>query len=253
VQARRAVLQQEFQGGVHRLGTDEVVVVQDQQHLAPVGLGGQLVDQRRHQPFKRRRGRWVEHRGDLVGEPRPYPVQRGGDMAPEPCRVVVTLVQRQPGDRPPAGLDPMGQQAGLAEPGRRADQQQPPRQPVVKLLQQAWARHEAGLRAGQVQLGGQQPVRSAGIGVGRGRSGRFGHRALPRRRKAPGWDTGGRAHCRRWPQGAEPSAPAYAAASPSRIQGCRVEGACGCHPDATFGYRAAWPGAQKFTPNGTSG
>jgi hypothetical protein len=118
------MLQQEPKRRVHCLGVDQVVVVQDQQHLAR--LGGELVDQGRDQPLKRRRGGRAEQRGDLLGDPRARPVQRGDHMPPEPRRVVVAAVQRQPGHRPPAAAGPVGQQAGLAEPRRRAHQQQPP-------------------------------------------------------------------------------------------------------------------------------
>src|SRR5207244_904354 len=44
VQARRQVLNQELKRRVHRLGLDQVVVVNDQQDLIPGRLGGQLVD-----------------------------------------------------------------------------------------------------------------------------------------------------------------------------------------------------------------
>jgi len=75
---------------MHRLGVDQVVVVQDQHHL--VGLGSQLVDQDRHQPLERRRGRRAEQWGDPLGDPGPHRVQRGEDVAPEPRRVVVGFV-----------------------------------------------------------------------------------------------------------------------------------------------------------------
>ena len=51
-QARRQVLQQERHRLVHRPGIDQVVVIQDQQHLIRAGAGGQLVDQDRHQPLR---------------------------------------------------------------------------------------------------------------------------------------------------------------------------------------------------------
>jgi hypothetical protein len=178
-QDRRPVLQQESERGVHRLGVDQLVVVQDQQHLARTGLAGQLVDQGRHQPLEGRRGRRAEQRGELPGDPGTHLVQRGHHMAPEPRRVVVASVQRQPGDRPPALPGPVGQQSGLAEPGRSADQHQPPRQPLVESPGQPWAGQEARLQAWQVQLGGQQPIRSAGARRPEGRCGRISHRALP--------------------------------------------------------------------------
>ncbi|HXZ71885.1 MAG TPA: hypothetical protein VEH31_13610 [Streptosporangiaceae bacterium] len=38
---------------MHLLGVDQVVIVEDQQHPAVTGLGGQLVDQGCHQPVER--------------------------------------------------------------------------------------------------------------------------------------------------------------------------------------------------------
>ncbi len=69
VQSRRQMLNQELNGRVHELAADQVVVVQDQHHLVLAGLGGQLVDQRRHQPLKRRRRRRAEQRAGQLPDP----------------------------------------------------------------------------------------------------------------------------------------------------------------------------------------
>ena len=148
---------------MHRLGVDQVVVVQDQQHLAVAGLGGQLVDQRRHQPLEGCRRRRAQQRADPLPDPRPRPVQRGNHVPPEPHRVVVGCVQRQPGHRAVARRDPVGQQGRLAGPGRGAHQDQPPRQPLIERPRQPRARHEPRPRARHVQLGRQQHIRP-GIG-----------------------------------------------------------------------------------------
>ena len=55
-QLRRPVLQQEPQRRMHRLETDQVIVIQHQRPLAGTGPGGQLVDQRRYQPLERHPG-----------------------------------------------------------------------------------------------------------------------------------------------------------------------------------------------------
>ena len=68
VQARRQVLQQERQRHVHRPGVDQVIVIQDQQHLA-VGPGGQVVDQRRHQPLERCQRRRPQQQAALSPTP----------------------------------------------------------------------------------------------------------------------------------------------------------------------------------------
>ena len=92
-QALRQVLEQERQRGVHRLGVDQVVVVEDQHYLFLARLGSQLVDQSRHQPLKGPRGRRAEQRASVPGYPRAHRVQRSDDMPPEPRRVVVSGVQ----------------------------------------------------------------------------------------------------------------------------------------------------------------
>jgi hypothetical protein len=54
-QPRRLVLEQEPERGVHQLGADHVIVIQDQQQrLICVRLAGYLVDQGRHQRLERR-------------------------------------------------------------------------------------------------------------------------------------------------------------------------------------------------------
>ena len=119
VQRGRQVVQQELQRPVHLRRVDQVVVVDDQRHV--VGCRGELVDQRRHGRGERRRRGAGDQRTDPLGDPGPHPVQRGGDVAPEPHRVVVARVQRQPGDRPPVGAAP-SRPAGSTcrtRPGRR--------------------------------------------------------------------------------------------------------------------------------------
>jgi hypothetical protein len=99
------VLDQERERLVHLLRSDHVVVIEDQQQL----LRGQFVDQRRDQGLERRwRGR-AEQRSDTFADSRTVRVERGHDMTPEPGRVVVPRVQRQPCDRVPAALGPVRQ------------------------------------------------------------------------------------------------------------------------------------------------
>ena len=151
-QARWQVLQQERHRLVHRASVDQVVVVQDQQHLIPARLDGQLVDQGRHKPVKRTRGRRPEQRAQVPGDPGPGPVQRSDHVAPEPGRVVVAGVQAQPRHRPPAAAGPVGQQRRFAESRRSANQHPPPRQALAERPHQARARHKARLRPRHVQL-----------------------------------------------------------------------------------------------------
>ena len=139
---------------MHLLGVHQVVVVEDQQQLVLARLDGQLVDQGRHHPLKRG-PQLAEQRGDPLADPRPRPVQRANHMPPEPHRVVVARVQRQPRHPAIARPDPVGQQHRLAEPGRGAHQDQPPGQPLAERPRQPLRRHEPRPRAGHMQLGGQ--------------------------------------------------------------------------------------------------
>ena len=153
-----------------------MVVVEDQQQVVLAGLIGQPVDQRRHQRLERHRRRRAEQRAQPLGDSGPRPVQRGDSMAPEPRRVVVARVQRQPPNRPPATAGPVGQHRRLTEPGRGANQDELPRQPLAERLDQARARHKSRLQAGHVQLGGQQHILPGHGNPGRGRHGLVSHR-----------------------------------------------------------------------------
>ena len=109
MQPLRQVVEQESHRTVHLLGLDEVVVIEDQQHLPFSRVRHQLVDQPSHQPFERRRCGRTEQRNHPLGDPGPYPVQRGRSMPPKPGRIVVTGVKRQPGNRPRAAMSPVRQ------------------------------------------------------------------------------------------------------------------------------------------------
>ena len=83
---------------------------EDQQHLIGARISGQLVDQCRHQPLNRTRGR----RAHPPGQPRPGPVQRGQHVTPEPGRVAIAVIQAQPRHRPAAAAGPVRQQRRFA-------------------------------------------------------------------------------------------------------------------------------------------
>ena len=180
VQSRRQVLEQEPQRDMDRLGVDQVVVVEDQQHLAVTALGVQFVDQRCHQPLERCRCRRAEQRADPLPDPRARLVQRGNHVPPHPHWVVVGRVQRQPGHRAVARQGPAGQHGRLARPSRGAHQDQPPCQPFAERLHQPRAGHEPRPRARHVQLGRQQGVRP-----GTGDPSRNCRRGLSDRRPTP--------------------------------------------------------------------
>ncbi len=154
-----------------------MVVVQHQHDL--LGHPGQLVDQRGDHRLEGGRLQALQERGDLLGDPRAQRVQGGGDMAPEPRRVVVGVVQRQPGNRSGIVSGPVGQQGGLAEAGRGAHQGQLVLMCLGEPVDQPGAGHEAGTGARDVQLGRQQRIRRGGGGRSWGRCGRLGHRCPP--------------------------------------------------------------------------
>ena len=89
---------------MHLHRADHVVIVEDEKSLL---LSGQVVDQRRDQALERRRRGWPEQRGHPFADPGPRPVQRGHRVTPEPGRVVVPRVQRQPPSRMPAAPGPV--------------------------------------------------------------------------------------------------------------------------------------------------
>ena len=163
----RPVLEEERERLVHLRRADHVVVIEDEPGLL---LSGQVVDQRRDQSLERgRRGR-AEQRGDPFAGSGEGPVQRGHRVAPEPGRVVVPCVQRQPRGRLPAVPGPVRQQDRLAVPGRGTDQHQPPRQALIQPCRQPRPRHQLRPRPGEVQLGRQQDIPL------RGRYRRINHR-----------------------------------------------------------------------------
>ena len=221
-QARWQVLQQKRYRLVHRPGVNQVVVVQDQQHLIPTRLDGEPVDQGRHKPLKRTRGRRPEHRVQPLGDPGLRLIQRSDHVAPEPGRVVVAGIQAQPRHRPPATAGPIGQQRRFAESRRSANQHSSPRQPLAERPHQARAWHKTRLRPRHVQLGRQQGILPGHGSPGRGRRRRVSHRgptAQPTSEPRSG----------RW------TGPFYGLALPTGPARMDVRITARFHPHATFG------------------
>jgi len=156
---------------VYRPGIDQVVVVQDQQHLAVTGRRGQLIDQGRYQRLERM---W-RRRAHPPGQSRPGHLQRGDHVAPEPGGVAVAAIQAQPRHGPPGAAGPVGQQRRLAESRRRAHQHPAPRQALAQRFHQTPARHETRLRPWHVQLGRQQEILPGHGNARRGRHRRVSH------------------------------------------------------------------------------
>ena len=89
----------------------------------------------------------------------------GGDkVSPEPRRVIVTFVQRDPGDGPVAASGPLAQQRRLAETSRGGDERQLAGKaqaflkaalpkPRVQPFDQAWAWHQLWSDRGDIEFG----------------------------------------------------------------------------------------------------
>ena len=124
MQLRWKVVEQERDRLVHRPCLDHVVVVKHEHDLP--GRPRQVVEQRRKRHIDRK-GRRIVHKVQQLGtNARLDPLQRGNQVPQQTRKVVVSVVQRQPGD-PRRGLttravpDPVGDQSGLAEASRRAE------------------------------------------------------------------------------------------------------------------------------------
>ena len=90
-------------------------------------------------------------------DPRPNAFERRGNVAPEPRRVVLAGIQRQPCCGVPALASEVPEQRRLAEPGWGAYQGEPTTYRLGKAAEQR-TRHDAS--AGDVELRGQKSWRS---------------------------------------------------------------------------------------------
>ena len=124
---------------------DQVVVVQDQRQLLRSGL--ELVDQGGHHDPARHDAGATQQRQHVLAEAAGHAIKRRDHIPPEPHRVVVLRVQRQPRDRPPRVGGPAGQQGGLAEPRGRAHQDHLRAIPWLS----RWIRRERPSRSGRVR------------------------------------------------------------------------------------------------------
>ncbi len=139
---------------MHFLGLDDVVVVEDQ-HPLYLGLV-QVIDDAGQDRFARRLGGRLEQLSGLGADLARGP-ERGDQVGEESLRVVVALVQRQPrrcGRRRAAPAEPLAQDRGLAEPGRRRDEHEPRQRPaaITERLGQPRTRDQRAARIGDPDL-----------------------------------------------------------------------------------------------------
>jgi hypothetical protein len=96
VDALRQTLQKESYDPMDALGVDHVVVVEDHGYL-PREIG-EFVDQGAEHRLHPRPGR-AKRGEDAFAEPLPHgPPKRGDEVSEKPDGVVVSLVERHPGD-----------------------------------------------------------------------------------------------------------------------------------------------------------
>jgi hypothetical protein len=168
VQPRRKMTQEERHAVVDRPRPHQVVVVQHQREL--IGRGLEVVDQRGHDALARHHPRRSQERQQVLPKASANTIERDDHIPPEPHRIVVFGVQRQPRHRPPRAGGPAGHQGGLAEAGGRAHKEQLPGHPLVEPFGQTRPAEEfAGSR--DVELGGQEVSSLTACGGVRGRGG----------------------------------------------------------------------------------
>ena len=132
------MLQQVGERGVNRLLANQVVVIEDQDEL--FRLCRETVDERLQDGTQRRSMLCLQIGDKLCTESRQRSVQGGKHISPEQHRLIVSFIQRQPGD--PCAfwwqrLDPVREQRGFAEAIRSRDQRQRALESLHKQLKQA--------------------------------------------------------------------------------------------------------------------
>jgi hypothetical protein len=137
VDTGRTALEEERDSFVDLRLADHVVVVENE-HDARGGKRQRVHQLGQADVLRRDRGR-CERRVDRARDCQACVAERADDVRPEANRVVVSLVQREPGEWDVAVLRraPLGQQRGLSGPGGGLEQGQPPVQAVSQLLDQA--------------------------------------------------------------------------------------------------------------------
>ena len=155
VQLGRQVLDQEGQRIVHRLGVEDVVVVEHEHDIARDG--GDVVEQGRQRRLEWRGLRRLEHGQYPFADPGRNRLQGRDQIGQEAAEVAVAFIERQPRHRSPAARDPFADQGGLAKAGRSGDQGQPVAgsEAFVQPLDQSRTEDDPSPRRWDVELGGQ--------------------------------------------------------------------------------------------------
>ena len=98
----------------------------------------------------------AERTGQIAGHARDHPLQGSDDVGKEAGGVIVRGIQSEPAGTLASMAEPLGEERGLAETGRRRHQDQACRSPVVQEPGQAGTSHEVGARRTSIQLRRQE-------------------------------------------------------------------------------------------------
>lgn len=141
---------------VDRPRLNHVVVVEDQRELA--GRGLELVDQDSHDPLARDDAGRSQEWKHVLGVTPSCTIERNDNVTPEPHRIVVIGIQRQPRHRALRTCGPVGDQGRLAEAGGSAHQDHLPGHPRVESLDQPGSAEAVGTSLRDGELGGDDLV-----------------------------------------------------------------------------------------------
>ena len=153
VHVGREVLQQEDHPVADIVTLDQVVVVEDQPDLARCCR--ELVEQGGEHQIGRHWGGREELQRTRADTGHRH-LERGHHVGPEGRRLVVSRVEREPRHSTVVAISlaqPLGQERGLAEPGRGGHQRQPRLRAAAQTLKQPRARHQTTSHPRDVQLG----------------------------------------------------------------------------------------------------
>src|SRR5215472_11981048 len=148
------VLDERGQRLVHRLGLNQVVIVQDQDKR--VREGGQVIEEGGEQRFERWWLRGLEHRQDPGSNRRANGLQGSNEVGQKAAGVVVPLVQRQPCGWTRTSCQPLADQGGFTKAGRGRGEREGARQALLESLNKVDTGHQLRPRTGLVQLGCEQ-------------------------------------------------------------------------------------------------
>ena len=121
---------------------DDMIVVQDEDERLR-GFGD-VVDQAGEQRFKRGLLGGLQYRLGCLTKGWVDSLERGKQVSQEPCRIVVTVIEGEPGSRPVHLTKPVTQERCFAKACRRRGEGQPvtQTQSCVQPLDEMWSWHQ---------------------------------------------------------------------------------------------------------------